>query len=45
MIKKIGLIFYTLLAVLILASCSNKKKEEEKAVLAEWRKDPSVWGI
>ena len=29
MIKKIGLIFYTLLAVLILASCSNKKKEEE----------------
>ena len=32
-------------AVIEQAAETGYIKEEEKAVLAEWRKDPSVWGI
>ena len=32
-------------AVIEQAAETGYMKEEEKAVLAEWRKDPSVWGI
>ena len=32
-------------AVIAQAAETGYIKEEEKAVLAEWRKDPSVWGI
>jgi len=32
-------------AVVEQAAETGYNKEEEKAVLAEWRKDPSVWGI
>ena len=32
-------------AVIEQAAASGYIKEEEKAVLAEWRKDPSVWGV
>jgi orotate phosphoribosyltransferase len=32
-------------AVIEQAAETGYIKEEEKSVLAEWRKDPSVWGI